>query len=146
MGIHGLTSYVDTLPFGEGKVWESYDLQDTKVVIDGCGLYYHIYTSNRINFKYGGQYDQLQKKLKEFFTKLWSHNVVPYVIFDGIMTGDEKKFATFVKRKKECIRRVKNLWASKNCDHSDIVPPRLLEMSVVQVLQELKVPYVVADL
>ena len=144
MGIHGLTTYVDTLPFGEGEVWESFKLHDTIVVIDGCGLYYHIYTSNQLNFKYGGQYNQLEKKLKEFFTKLRSNNVVPYVVFDGIMARDEKKFETQKKRKTECIKRMKNLWTSKK-HHFEIVLPRLVEMTVVQVLQEIKVPYALAD-
>ena len=135
---------MDTLPFGDGEVWEPFELHDTIVVIDGCGLYYHIYTSNQLNFKYGGQYHLLEIKLKEFFIKLRSSNVVPYVVFDGIMARDEKKFVTCIKRKKECIKRVKNLWTSKK-HHFEIVLPRLVEMTVVQVLREIKVPYALAD-
>ena len=146
MGIRGLTAYVDTLPFGEGKVWESYNLRETNLVIDGCGLYYHIY--NGLNIKFGGQYDQLQNKIKEFFSKLQLNNVVPYVVFDGIMARDEKKFATFMKRKTDRIKSMNNLWSStlRQPGYEIMVLPRLTQSAIVQVLQEIKVPYAVADL
>jgi hypothetical protein len=146
MGIRGLTAYVDTLPFGEGKVWESYNLRDTNLVIDGCGLYYHI--CNGLNIKFGGQYDQLQNKIKEFFSKLQLNNVVPYVVFDGIMARDEKKFATFMKRKTDRIKKMNNLWSwtLRQPGYEIMVLPRLTQSAIVQVLQEIKVPYAVADL
>ncbi|CAB4045793.1 Hypothetical predicted protein [Paramuricea clavata] len=143
MGIRGLTAYVGTLPFGEGKVWESYNLHNTNLVIDGCGLYYHI--CNGLNSKFGGQYDQLQNKIKEFFSKLQLNNVVPYVVLDGIMARDEKKFATFMKRKTERIEKMNNLWTLRE-PGDEMVLPRLTQSTIVQVLQEIKVPYAVADL
>lgn len=146
MGIRGLTTYVDRLPFGEGKVWETYNLQNTNLVIDGCGLYYYIYSSNGLNMKYGGEYAKLRNKLVDFFSKLQSNNVVPFVVIDGIMTRDEKKFQTRVRRKTDLIKRVKRTWSSKNYSCYDVVIPRLAELVVVQVLQEIKVPYAVADL
>ena len=146
MGIHGLTTYVDTLPFGEGQVWETFDLQNTNLVIDGHGLYYYIYASCGLNIKFGGEYNQLQKKIKEFFGKLRSNNVVPYVVLDGIMARDEKKFRTHIKRKTECIKRMTNLWSSKKHNGLGMVLPRLVQLTVVQVLQEINVPYAVADL
>ena len=146
MGIPGLTAYVDTLPFGEGKVWESYDLHDTKLIIDGCGLYYYIYAnSGRLNTKYGGQYDQFQSEVKDFFRKLRSNSVVPYVVIDGIMNRDEKKFKTHIKRKTEIINRMKNMWTRKSYTY-EMVLPRLVQLVFVQVLCEIKVPYAVADL
>ena len=146
MGIQGLTSYVADLPTGEGLVWEYYELQDTNLVIDGCGLYYHIYSSNGLNVKYGGQYKQLEIKVREFILELQKHNVKPFVIFDGIMEKDDKKFATRFKRKIESIRRMKNLWKPGKPNGNEMVLPRLAELSVIHVLQEMKVPYAMADL
>ena len=147
MGVRGLTRYVSTLPFGEGNVWESFDLQDTNLVIDGHGLYYYIYDyfnqGNQLNIMYGGEYDELQEKIKEFFAKLRSNNVVPYVVLDGIMTRDRKKLRTHIERNTQRIERMKNLWSSNG---HDMVLPRLTQLAVVQVLQEIEVPYAVADL
>ena len=146
MGISGLTTYVDKLRFRERKVWEFYDLHDTNLIIDGRGLCYYIYAnSRRLNTKYGGQYDQFQKKVKRFFRKLQSNNVVPYVVIDGIMNRDKKKFKTHVKRKKRRIKQVQNMWTQKSCDYV-LVLPRLVQLVFVQVLCEIKVLYAVADL
>ena len=145
MGIRGLTTYVDKLPFGEGKVWESYNLRDTKLVIDGCGLYYHIHRENEINVKFGGQYDQLQNKIQEFFSKLRLNNVAPYVVFDGITARNQKKFDTSWKRKTERIKKMNNLWKLRKPRY-EVVLPRLTHLAMVEVLQEMKVPYAVADL
>ena len=143
MGILGLT-YVKNLPCGEGKVWELFDLQDTKfLVIDGSGLCYYIHKLHNLNIKFGGEYSQLQERIKEFLNKLRSNNVVPYVVFDGIMTRDQKKLRTDIKRKTERIERMKNLWSSKG---HGMVLPRLAQLAVVQVLQEIDVLYAVADL
>ena len=149
MGIRGQTEYVDKLPFGEGKVWESYNLRDTKLVIDGCGLYYHIHRrreeKKKINVKFGGQYDQLQNKIQDFFSKLQSNNVAPYVVFDGIMARNQKKFDTFWKRNTERIKKMNNLWKLREPRY-EVVLPRLTRLAIVEVLQEMKVPYAVADL
>ena len=158
MGIRGLTEYVKKLPCGKGKVWEYFNLQGTtdhprNLVIDGCGLYYYIYEyasteyqENPLNFKYGGEYNELQKKIEEFFAKLRSNNVVPYVVFDGIMARDEKKLDTRIKRNRERIEQMPNLLSSKKHNGRDIVLPRLAQLAVVQVLQKINVPYAVADL
>ncbi|CAB4026257.1 Hypothetical predicted protein [Paramuricea clavata] len=141
MGIRGLTTYVKNLLFDEGQVWESYNLRDTNLVIDGRGLCYHI--CDGLNVKFGGQYDQLQNKLKTFFSELQSNNVVSYVVFDGIMTRDEKKLATHKKRNTERIQKMNNLWTSEKSTH--VVLPRLTQLAVVEVLQEMEVLYAVAD-
>ena len=145
MGIRGLTRFVDTLPCCEDGVWEYNELCDTNLIIDGCGLYYYIYASNDLNMKYGGQYEQLQDRVKEFVSKLQSNNVVPYVVIDGIMARDEKKFDTYVRRKQDYVKRMKTLWTSR-MHTGEMVIPRLVETAFVQVLQELGVKYAVADL
>ena len=147
MGVTGLTKYVEeNLPFDNADVWETFDLRDTKVIIDGCGLYFYIYGSvGRLDCKYGGQYNKLQKKLKKFFTKLRSNNVEPYVVFDGIMAKDEKKFDTLKEREKNRIKQMKKLWTSADPHQWKMVLPQLVEITVVQVLQEIEVPYARAD-
>ncbi|XP_028395555.1 protein asteroid homolog 1-like [Dendronephthya gigantea] len=144
MGVRGLTSYVNSLPCGKHAVWKFYKLQDTNLIIDGCGLYYYIYASNDLNMKYGGQYEQLQDKVREFVAKLRSNNVLPYVVIDGIMAKDEKKFDTYLKRKQDCVKRMKAMWLSRSST-SDMVIPRLAQIAFVQVLEELGVKYAVAD-
>ena len=147
MGIRGLTQYVKHLPSGEGKVWENFDLRGTKVVIDGNGLYHYIYSAyiSHLNMKYGGQYDEFQDKVKEFFTNLWSNNVEPYVVIDGIMSRDEKKLETHKERKTDIIERVEAMWKS-NRPNDKTVFPCLVQLVFIQVLREMKVHYAVADL
>ena len=143
MGVRGLKKFVNRLLRGENGVWESDELRDTNLIIDGCGLYCYIYNSNHLNMKYGGQYEQLQDKVKEFVSKLQSNNVVPYVVIDGIV--DKKKFATFLKRRKKEVKRMRALWES-GLKPDEMVIPRLIETAFVQVLQKLGVKYAVADL
>ncbi|XP_028395374.1 protein asteroid homolog 1-like [Dendronephthya gigantea] len=145
MGIQDLPKYVDTLPCGKHGVWEFDKLRDTNLIVDGRGLCYYIHSSNRLDMKYGGQYQQLQDKVREFVAKLRSNNVVPYVVFDGIMTKDEKKFDTKLKRKQKCLKRMKAMWSSRSSTN-DVVIPCLAQIAFVQVLQELDVKYAVADL
>lgn len=145
MGIHGLTSYVDSMPSGEGNVWEPYKLRNTNVVIDGCGLYYYLYASNYMNVKYGGQYAEMQERVKEFFSKLKLNNVVAYVIFDGIMGKDEKKFNTKLKRKETYIQKMTKMWTTA-CKGYEMLLPRLMEIAVIEVLKEIHVQYAVSDL
>ena len=142
MGVRGLRTYVEHNC--NANVWISSDFRNTGVVIDGRGLYYYIHTlyHTELNFKYGGEYDQLEKKLKEFFEKLKSRNVVPYVVFDGIMARDQKKFETHKKRKKESIEWLSNFWALKK---HEVVLPRLVKMIFVQVLKDMDVKHAVAD-
>ena len=144
MGVRGLKTYVDSLPVGEGKVWEWFDLRDTKVVIDGCGLYYHLYISNGTNFIYGGQYDDVKKELQKFITKLKSNNVKPYVVFDGILKRDDIKFDTYKERKIVCVSKVESLCNGRKL-RDGMVLPLLAQLTVVQVLREMKVPYAIAD-
>ncbi|XP_028395372.1 protein asteroid homolog 1-like [Dendronephthya gigantea] len=144
MGVQDLPKYVDTLPCGKHGVWEFDELRDTNLIVDGRGLCYYIHSSNRLDMKYGGQYQQLQDKVREFVAKLQSNNVVPYVVFDGIMTKDEKKFHTKLKRKQKCVKRMKAMWSSRSSTN-DVVIPCLAQIAFVQVLQELDVKYAVAD-
>ena len=149
MGIRGLTQYVEKLPHGKGKVWDDFDLHGTKVVIDGNGLYHYIYSDiNHLNTKYGGQYGEFQEKVKEFFENLRSNNVEPYVVIDGIMSRDEKKLETHIKRKTETIEQVEKMWKfNKSDDETNRkVFPLLAQLVFVQVLREMKVHYAVADL
>lgn len=146
MGIRGLTGYVENLPSGRGKVWDDFDLRGIDVVIDGNGLYHYIYSDiNHLNTKYGGQYGEFQEKVKEFFIKLQSNNVVPYVVIDGIMSRDEKKLKTHIKRKTEIIERMDKMWKF-NRPNDERVFPHLVQLVFVQVLCEMEVLYAVADL
>ena len=150
MGIQGLTQYVAKLPHGKGKVWDDFDLRGTKVVIDGNGLCHYIYSDiSDLNTKYGGQYGEFQKKVKECFENLRSNNVEPYVVIDGIMSKDEKKLKTHIKRKREIVKQVEKMWKSnyKPNDKADKrVFPLLAQLIFVQVLRDIEVPYAVADL
>ena len=95
--------------------------------------------------KYGGQYDEFQEKVKGFFANLWSNNVEPYVVIDGIMSRDEKKLETHKERKTDIIKRVEAMWES-NGPNDEKVFPCLAQLVFIQVLREMKVHYAVADL
>lgn len=148
MGVRGLTSYVDSLPTGKHEVWEPYRLCNTRLIIDGNGLFHYVYATYQLDCKYGGQYSELEEKVKMVFTKLMSHGVEPYVVFDGIMDGTDKKLQTKIRRKVVRIRRAHDLWKSKSEDYNrtSMVIPRLTRLACMNVLQDLGVRYAVADL
>ena len=138
MGIHGLTSYTNSV----GSLWSKIQIKETKVVIDGSSLLWHLYLSERIDYQHGGNYDQQADAIANFFKALQSSKVEPYVIIDGPTVARDKKLERIKERFERDIKSSERL--SKG--HSDCsLLPLMSKRVFIQELGKLGVPFVVCD-
>lgn len=82
MGVRGLTTYVE----GNRNFLQHVKLRDSRLVIDGCSLYYSLYY-NGLDQPHGGDYDAFALLLSQFLSALKACNIQPYVVLDG---GNDK--------------------------------------------------------
>ena len=83
MGVFRLKAYVEE----EGHLWgEDIELKDTRVVVDGSALLYHLYcedVADKLDGQRGGQYMAFHDKIVKFFKRLEDNGVEPYVLLNG---------------------------------------------------------------
>ena len=139
MGIRGLTSYVDSV----GSLWTKLKLQNTKVILDGSCLYYHLHISTKLNCQCGGQYTEFHEVTVSFFNSLKSNNVEAFVVLDGAYDASEKKLATLAERTKDRILEASRL--ANSPDDRENVLPLLARRNFVQTMEELGVKFAVCD-
>ena len=139
MGIQGLTSYVDSV----GSLWTKLKLQNTKVILDGSCLYYHLHISAKLNCQCGGQYTEFHELAVSFFNSLKSNSVEAFVVLDGAYDASEKKLATLAERTKDRILEASRL--ANSPDDRENVLPFLARRNFVQTMEELGVKFAVCD-
>lgn len=82
MGVKGLTTYVE----GNRNFLLDVKFRDSRLVIDGCSLYFRLYFNQGLDQQHGGDYDAFTFQLSQFFSALAACNIQPYVVLDGGMT------------------------------------------------------------
>lgn len=88
MGVHGLTTYVD----GNKNFLQDVKFRNSRLIIDGCSLYFRLYFSHCLDQQYGGDYYDFYVLLSQFLSALEACNIQPYVVLDG---GKDMKLMTF---------------------------------------------------
>ena len=119
------------------------ELRDTKVVVDGKALLYHLYCQDsvRLDARRGGQYKQFHDKIVEFFRRLLENGVEPYVLLDGAFDPRSNKLRTSEERMRTKIRRL-----AKSDPGVQILPP-LARRTFIQTIKKLSgVQFAVCDL
>ena len=139
MGIRGLTSYVDSI----SSLWTEIRLQNTKVIVDGNALYHHLYTSSKLDYQSGGQYEGFHDITVSFFNSLKSNSVEALVHLDGAYDPSERKLDTIIKRRQEKILDASGT-ADATGDGENILP-LLTRQTFLQTMEELGVKFVVCD-
>lgn len=84
MGVQGLTTYVE----GNQHFLQDVKFRDSRLVIDGCALYFRLYFNYGLDQQYGGDYDAFSRLLSEFLSALAACNIQPYVVLDGGKDAD----------------------------------------------------------
>ena len=79
MGVHGLTTLVE----GNRNLLKDVKFRDSRLVIDGCSLYFRLYFNHGLDQQHGGDYDAFACLLTQFLSALASCNIQPYVVLDG---------------------------------------------------------------
>ena len=141
MGIPGLTSYVNSI----SSLWEEITLPETKLVIDGSCLCYHLYKSHGFDFRCGGQYSEFHHAVDSFFTALSSKRVECFVIFDGADDPSDKKLKTHQKRAIENIRKAKASAKSAVDYNGQFLLPLLTKVVLLQTLRDRGISFAVCD-
>lgn len=79
MGVHGLTTFVER----HRDFLQDVKFRDSRLVIDGCSLYYCLYFNSGLDQRHGGDYDAFACLLTQFLSALAACNIEPYVVLDG---------------------------------------------------------------
>ena len=109
-------------------------------MIDGYNIMHHLW---RCDWSHGGQFDKYKDDVKGFYEGLLEGSVKPIVVLDGI-THVGPKWSTYIARRQQKIQIVhKKL--HKNETVKDKVFPSLGAEVYVNVLEELKLEYIVVD-
>ena len=117
MGVYGLAKYVEGC---ESTLLTNIELTNTRVIIDGNGLLYHLYfqnNNNRLDYRCGGQYSQFHDRIVTFFRSLEQNGVEPFVLLDGVPDPSGNKSETSRERLQCKIRS-----ASSFEPEADILP------------------------
>lgn len=79
MGVQGLTTYVE----GNRHFFQDVKFRDSRLVIDGCSLYFRLYFTHYLDQQHGGDYDAFAGLLIQFLSALAACDIQPYVVLDG---------------------------------------------------------------
>ncbi|KAI3358524.1 hypothetical protein L3Q82_014934 [Scortum barcoo] len=134
MGVQGLTTYVE----GNRNFFQDVRFRDSRLVIDGCSLYFRLYFNHGLDQQHGGDYDAFARLLTQFLSALAACNIQPYVVLDGGIDPSDKKFPTLRQRLQSKIREADNLSHGR---HGSVLP--ILTRDVfIQVLTQRGIPLV----
>ncbi|KAM4725265.1 single-strand DNA endonuclease ASTE1 isoform 1-T3 [Anableps anableps] len=134
MGVQGLTTYVES----NRNFLQDVRFRDSRLVIDGCSLYFRLYFNYGFDQQHGGDYDAFACLLTEFLSALETCNIKPYVVLDGGMDPSDKKFATLCQRLQSKIREADSISHGRNGS----VLPILVRKVFIQVLTQRGIPLI----
>ena len=141
MGIWGLTTYIKK-SYRWKEIGKDPPLRGP-LLIDGMSCCYSLYDG--IDWKYGGQYKELDKKCKAFLANLKESGIDPIFVFDGVDYEGEKA-SVILKRRKETAECISSclLYGSYPKDGRSCLPV-FAKVVFMEVLKEFSVPFIVAD-
>ncbi|KAL0985319.1 hypothetical protein UPYG_G00155420 [Umbra pygmaea] len=134
MGVQGITSFME----GDGNILKNVHFRNSKLIIDGCNLYYLLYFNSHFSQSHGGDYDSFKFQIEKFFQVLQECNIDPFVVLDGGSDGSDKKLETLKQRAQSKINTAKIL--SNGLQEKGGVLPTLVNQVFKQVLLSLNVP------
>nr|XP_046274147.1 protein asteroid homolog 1 [Scatophagus argus] len=134
MGVQGLTTFVE----GNKHLFQDVKFRDSRLVIDGCSLYFRLYFNHYLDQQHGGEYGAFASQLTRFLSALAACNIQPYVVLDGGVDPSDKKFSTLRQRLQSKIREADSLSHGR----SGSVLPILTREVFIQVLIQRGVPLV----
>nr|XP_055067921.1 protein asteroid homolog 1-like [Misgurnus anguillicaudatus] len=134
MGVQGLKTYIEK----KQHILMDWSFRESKLIIDGCNLYFNLYFNSELNQIHGGEYDAFEDRITQFFTNLKDCDIQPYVVIDGGGDYTDKKLETLKSRYEDKIKTANEL--SKGKEGRCL--PLLTKYVFAQTLHKLKVPFV----
>ncbi|KAL5243711.1 hypothetical protein ACI65C_011121 [Semiaphis heraclei] len=135
MGIPGLTSFINR---NSTQYFESLQLKDTLVIIDGYALtnfLYRLYENQTSAF--GGEYDVLAKVYTDFIKLFMRCNVIPIFVFDGAY--EQRKMETIMSRMSQRIVSYGQSVKSSEC------MPMFGSDIIFDILNDMDIPHINCD-
>nr|XP_055066937.1 protein asteroid homolog 1-like [Misgurnus anguillicaudatus] len=134
MGVQGLKTYIEK----KQHILMDWSFRESKLIIDGCNLYFNLYFNSELDQIHGGEYDAFEDRITQFFTNLKDCDIQPYVVIDGGGDYTDKKLETLKSRYKGKIRMANKL----SIGQKGRCLPLLTKYVFAQTLHKLKVPFV----
>ncbi|CAL8389809.1 unnamed protein product [Boreogadus saida] len=135
MGIQGLWSLLE----GNSQIYQDIHFRDSKLVVDGSNLAYHLYFKFFLDLSHGGEYLAFRALVQDFFTNLHNCGIKPYVVMDGGSSKSDNKLNNILKRNREFLLRAHDIALKGR--REDLLPPFTLSV-FEQTLSDMKVPLV----
>ncbi|CAL8248626.1 unnamed protein product [Lota lota] len=135
MGVKGLSSLLDS----NREISPDIHFRDSKLVVDGNNLLYHLYFLSNLDQNHGGEYLAFRVRVKAFFTTLANCKIEPYVVMDGGSGTSDIKLDTLMDRARAKVKKVHD--AALTGRKSNILPP-LTKLVFRQTLSDMEVPLV----
>jgi hypothetical protein len=129
MGVHGLTSFVDSLD----NVFSNYKLKECNLLIDGYGILHFLNSSLQVKCQFGGNYNDLYIFFNNFLNLLKQCKIQSYFIFDGARDPNEGKS---LKRAKDRLRSI-----NANSGNLQQILPICSYRILIDLLNEHKIKY-----
>lgn len=102
MGVRGLSTYLAQ----RRDFFDSKELRDTEVIIDGNNLRFQLYKQCRgLNDCFGGDYDKYYNFVRQFFERLQRCQISAVIVMDGAFDKDNRKIPTVISRVTEHTKR-----------------------------------------
>ncbi|XP_077405216.1 single-strand DNA endonuclease ASTE1 [Vanacampus margaritifer] len=134
MGVHGLTTFVE----GNRHFLFDVKFRDSRLLVDGCSLYFNLYLKHGLDRRHGGDYDAFASVVLQFLSALEACNIELFVVLDGGIDPSNKKFDTLQQRLQSRIREAENLSHGRNGS----VLPILTRQVFIEVLNQKRVSLV----
>ena len=100
MGVKNLNSLLQ-----RSQIYQDIPFKDSKLVVDGNNLAYHLYFMANLDQNHGGEYQAYQTRVKAFFNALADCGIRPYVVMDGGSGTSDIKLQTLMDRAKQKVTR-----------------------------------------
>ncbi|CAL8249830.1 unnamed protein product [Boreogadus saida] len=121
------------------QIYKDYHFRDSKLVVDGSNLAYHLYFKFFLDLSHGGEYLAFRALVQDFFTNLHNCGIKPYVVMDGGSSKSDNKLNNILKRNREFLLRAHDIALKGR--REDLLPPFTLSV-FEQTLNDMKVPLV----
>ncbi|CAL8249840.1 unnamed protein product [Boreogadus saida] len=135
MGVKGLSSLLED----NRRISPDFHFRDSKLVVDGNNLLYHLYFSSNLDQNHGGEYLAFQAEVQAFFKTLADCGIKPYLVMDGGSGTSDIKLDTLLDRARGKVKKTHD--AALTGKKVNILPP-VTKHVFRQTLNELNVPMV----
>ncbi|XP_029929067.1 protein asteroid homolog 1-like [Myripristis murdjan] len=138
MGVMSLTSFIEA----NSQIYRDIQFRDSRLMVDGRNLPFHLYCSAGLEQTYGGEYAAFVDLIERFIKALRGCGIQPYVVLDGGDDHTDKKLETKKKRAEALIQTAHQ--KSQGMPTQGNILPLMYNWLLRQTLVRLEVPVVLS--